>query len=136
MKEKFIKWKEAFESKGLKVNLKKTRVMVSGSKGEVLKSKVDPCVKCRKRVMANSVMCTECGKWVHGRCAKRKSVISTLAKGFVCKVCADTMEGIVKPDEISFFDQDDFVKSFCYLRDRLNASGRSEAAVTARTKIG
>ena len=36
-------------------------------------------------------------------------------------------------EEISFFDQVDFVKSFCYLGDRLNASGRSEAAVTART---
>ena len=39
LKEKFLKWKEAFERKGLKVNLKKTRAMVSGSKGEVLKSK-------------------------------------------------------------------------------------------------
>ena len=67
LKEKFLKWKEAFESKGLKVNLKKTKVMTSGSKGEVLKSKVDPCAKCGKRVMVNSVMCTKCGKWVHDR---------------------------------------------------------------------
>ena len=44
LKEKFLKWKEAFEGKGLKVNLKKTKVMVSGSKSEVLKSKNDPCV--------------------------------------------------------------------------------------------
>ena len=28
------------------------------------------------------------------------------------------------------------MKSFCYLGDRLNASGGSEAAVTARTRIG
>ena len=41
--EKFLKWKEAFESKGLKVNLKKTKVIVSDSKVEVLKSKVDIC---------------------------------------------------------------------------------------------
>ena len=54
-KKKFLKWKEAFESKGLKVNLKKTKVMVSGLKGAVLKSKVDPYAKCGKRVMANSV---------------------------------------------------------------------------------
>ena len=54
--------------------------MMSGSKGEVLKSKVDPCAKCGKRMMANSVMCTTCGKWVHGRCAKMKRVTSTLAK--------------------------------------------------------
>ena len=42
LKEKFLKWKEAFESKRVKMNLKKTKVMVSGSKDEVLKSKVDP----------------------------------------------------------------------------------------------
>ena len=111
--------------------------MVSGSKGEVLKSKVDPCAKCGKRVMANSVMCTKCGKWVHGRCAKKKRVTSTLAKGFVCKLCVDTKEGIVEPgEEISFFDQVDFVKSFWYLGGRLSASSGSEASVRVRTRIG
>ena len=54
------------------MNLKKTKVMVSSSRGEVLKSKVDLCAKCCKRVMANSVMCTKCGEWVHGRCTKMK----------------------------------------------------------------
>ena len=46
MKEKFLTWEEAFERKELKINLKKAKVMVNGLKGEVLKSKVDPCVKC------------------------------------------------------------------------------------------
>ena len=32
--------------------------MVSDSKDEILKSKVDPRAKCGKRVRANSVMCT------------------------------------------------------------------------------
>ena len=80
LKEKFFKWKEAFESKWLKVNLKKTKVMVSGSKGEILESKVDPSAKCGKRVMAHLVMCTKCGKWVHGRCAKMKRVIQLWQK--------------------------------------------------------
>ena len=44
------------------MNLKKTKVMASGSKGEVLKSQVDPCAKCSKRAMANSVMCTKMRK--------------------------------------------------------------------------
>ena len=84
--------------------------------------------------MVNSAMCTKCGKWVHGRCAKIKKVTSTLAKGFACKLCVDTKKGIVEPgEEISFFDQVEFVKS--YLGDRLNVSSRSEAAVTARTRI-
>ena len=60
LKEKFLKWKEAFENKGLKINLKKIKLRVNASKGEVLQSKVDPCAKCGKRVMANSVMFTKC----------------------------------------------------------------------------
>ena len=112
-KEMLLKWKEPFESKGLKVNLKNSKVMASGSKGEILKSKVDPC---GKRVMAKSMMCTKCGKWVHGKCAKMKRVTSTLTKGFVCELCVDTKKGIVEPgEEISFFDQVNFVKSFSCL---------------------
>ena len=42
---KFLKWKEAFESKGLKVNAGKTKLVVStGTKKESMsKSKDDPC---------------------------------------------------------------------------------------------
>ena len=72
LKGKYLKRKETFESKRLKVNIKKTEVMVSGLKGEVLKSTVDPCAKGGKRVMEYLVMCTKCGKWVDGRCAKMR----------------------------------------------------------------
>ena len=81
-KEKFLKWKEAFESKGLKVNLKKTKVILSNSKGEVLKSKVDSWAKCAKRMMTNSVMCAKRGKWVYSRGTKMKRVISNSGKRF------------------------------------------------------
>ena len=57
---KFRKWKEAFESKGLKVNLGKTKVVVSGAEGEVSTSTIEPCGVCGKRVMGNSVLCE---KW-------------------------------------------------------------------------
>ena len=50
LRQKFQKWKEAFESKGMEVNLKKTKVMVSGSEGERIVSKIDPCGMCGKRV--------------------------------------------------------------------------------------
>ena len=103
LKEKFLKWKEAFDSNGLKVNLKKIKITVNGLKGEVLKSKVDLCAKCSKRVTANSVMCRKCGKWVHGRCAKMNRMTSTLEKGFACELCVDTMKGIVEPGEEILF---------------------------------
>ena len=48
LREKFRKWKEAFESKGLKVNLGKRKVVVSGAEGKVSVSKVDTCDICGK----------------------------------------------------------------------------------------
>ena len=65
LRNKFLIWKEAFESKGLKVNPGKTKVMVCGSttKDGLSKSKVDPCGVCSLRVKANSVLCLQCGKW-------------------------------------------------------------------------
>ena len=54
----------------MKVDNRKTKVMVSGSEGKLFKSKIIPCGVCGEREMVNSVLCTKCGNWVHGRCAK------------------------------------------------------------------
>ena len=76
LRNKFIKWKEAFESKCLKVSLWKTKVMVSGgiTYDGMSKSKVDPCGVWSLRAKANSVLCLPCGKRIHGRCAGVKRV--------------------------------------------------------------
>ena len=76
LREKFLYWKKAFESKKLKISLKKTKMMVSGSK-ELPRSKIDRCAKCGNRVMANSVLYTKCGKWVYGKYENMKKVHST-----------------------------------------------------------
>ena len=65
------------------MNLGKTKVLVSGAEGEVSVSKVDPCGICGKQVMANSVLCVKCGKWIHGRCVKVNRVTSSLGRDFV-----------------------------------------------------
>ena len=87
LREKFCKWKEAFESRGLKVNLEKTEVVVSAAEGEVTVSKIDPFGICGKRVMANSVLRVKCRKWIHGRCAKVKRVTLRLGRDFVYGRC-------------------------------------------------
>ena len=99
LRETFWKWKEAFDSKGLKVNLGKTKVVVSGGEGEMSVSKVDPCGLCGKRVMANSVLCVKCGKWIHGRCTKNNRVTSRLGRDFVCGRCKTQVDGLVEPVE-------------------------------------
>ena len=37
-------------------------------------SKVDPCGVCTLIVMADSVLCVQCGKWIHSRFARVKWV--------------------------------------------------------------
>ena len=75
-------------------------------------------------------MCAKYSEWVHAKFAKMKRVTTTLAKGFVCEKYIETIKEL---DKEIFFDQVEFVKSFCYLRNMLNAS--CEAAVTSRTRI-
>ena len=67
LRNKFLEWKEAFESEGSKVNLGKTKVMVCGgiTMDCMYKSKVDPY---SLRVKANSVLCLQSGKCNHSRC--------------------------------------------------------------------
>jgi len=57
LRENFNQWKRTFVSKGMKVNLGKTKLMVSEIDEKTPDSKVDPCAVCGKRVMANSVLC-------------------------------------------------------------------------------
>ena len=88
--------------------------MVGESAGELFKSKIDPCGVCGRRVMANSVLCTKCGNWVHGRYAKLKRVTATLAMHFVCSKCKGMMEGTVDSIE-NLCDEVETVNGFCYL---------------------
>ena len=73
------------ERKGMKVNMGKTKVMVSGEGGERVVSKVDPCSVCDKRVGANSVLCVGCSKWVHKRCSGVKGSLKKVEGVFRCK---------------------------------------------------
>ena len=85
LKENFDEWREAFESKWMRVNLGKTKLMVSWMEEEAFDSKIDPCGVCGTRVMSNSVLCRACGKWVHARCTVKK-VSVYVNKNFVRNV--------------------------------------------------
>ena len=86
LREKFQTWRSALEDKGLKVNVGKTTMIVSRTEREIVLSKIDPCGICGKRVGSNAVCCTQCTKWIHGRCTKIKKVTCSSARHFVCTV--------------------------------------------------
>ena len=63
LQEKLYGWKNALESKDLKVNMMKTKVMVSKIGQVTVKpsSKKDTCGICGRKTMLNAVLCKPCG---------------------------------------------------------------------------
>jgi len=81
-------WKDNVESKGMRVNINKTKVMVSGERQMVRQKDVRwPCGVCSKGVGSNSIQCSSCLKWVHKKCSGIKGSMSKLAKSFICRGC-------------------------------------------------
>ena len=99
-------WMEPIESKSLKDNLWKTKVVVCGgiTKDGMSKSKVDQCGVCSLRVKANSVLCMQCGTWFHGRCAGVKGVIMEFSRTFSGRNCEGNVGEAVEQEEC-FWDE-------------------------------
>ena len=97
-------------------------MLVSGAEVGKTVSKIDPCGICGKRVMANSVLCAKCGKWIHSRCAKVKRVTPRLGRDLVCGRCKNQVNGVVGPVE-ELCEEVESMRGFCYLVDRVNANG-------------
>ena len=133
--ERFQRWRKALDGKGLKVDVGKTKMMVSETEGEITSSKIGPCGVCGKRVGFNAECHIQCMKWIHGRCTKMKKVTCSFARDFVCRRCTDVGDGMEEPVQV-LCDEVETVKRFCYLGDRLNASGGCETTVTLRVRIG
>ena len=105
------------------------------TKDGLSKSKDDPCWVCSLRAKANSVLCVQCGKWIHGRCTRAKRVTPNSKKKFLCRKCEGNIGEAVEHEE-TLFDEVETVSEFTYLGDRVSVGGACEASVTARTRCG
>ena len=119
----------------MKVNLGKSKVMVCSSitKDGMSKSNVDSCEVCSLKVKANSVLCLQCGRWIHGGCAGVKMVTPMFSRNFTCQKCDGNIGEAVEQEE-KLCDEVETVIKFTYLGDRLSAGEGCAAAVTARTR--
>ena len=63
LRERFQRWSSALENKRLKVNVGKTKMMVSETEGEIALSKIDPCGVCGKRVGSNDGRTAQMAEW-------------------------------------------------------------------------
>lgn len=130
-------WKAGMEKKGLRVNMSKTKFLISGPGCNVLKdSGAFPCAVCRSGVGVNSIQCSQCKFWVHKKCSGITSRISpALSSNFICQRCL----GSARPIDgrpVTQMDVDgtplDVEASFCYLGDTLCAGGGCERAIATR----
>ena len=131
--EAFERWRGEMELRGLKVNLEKTKVMVTGKEtNQMLNSGKWPCGCCGKGVGTNSIMCFKCNKWCHQRCSGLKRV--TGVQNFKCPKCIRGIDRVELGKEGLVIEDGriEEVHEFCYLGDVLDCDAGVERAVRAR----
>jgi len=80
-------WKAGMESKGLRVNMKKTKFLISGVSLNLLQDSSEfPYAICRSGVGVNSIECSQCKLWVHKKCSGLTSRLVADPE-FVCQRC-------------------------------------------------
>ena len=67
---------------------------------------------------------------------KLKKVAPSATRFSVCSKCEKGAGAGAEEQQEVMCDEVETVKGFCYLGNRLNASGGCEAAVTAKTRVG
>jgi len=81
-------WKNNVENRGMKVNMNKTKVMISGERQKVLQKAARwPCGVCGRGVGNNSIQCTSCHTWVHKKCSGIKGSMYKVMRSFICRGC-------------------------------------------------
>ena len=84
---KFGVWKREMETRGLKVNINKTKLMVMGREPAVRPQRGRyPCGVCGKGIGANSKWCQCCGRWCRQRCSGLRN-LRRAGDNFRCPTC-------------------------------------------------
>jgi len=132
----FDRWREGLEARGLKVNMDKTKLMITGKE---TRQNINvgrwPCGFCGKGVGVNSILCVKCNRWCHQKCSGLMRVSGV--KHFQCPACTNLNKTNIKDDEegvvITSNGMIREVSEFCYLGDVVdNVAGVEH---TVRTRV-
>ena len=128
-------WKTEMEKKGLRVNMGKTKIMMSGIDLDVLKkSGKYPCGVCLTGVgRTNAIPCDGCERWVNKKCSGIKGHLLHESE-FTCARCLGTARAIDGRQSLEVEVGNEVVPEFCYLGDMLSAGGGCELAAITRCK--
>jgi hypothetical protein len=125
------------EGKGLRVNMRKTKVMITGPNLDSLrKSGKDPCAVCLKGTSRNCIFCPHCACWVHKKCSGITDILKPdpLFKCRRCKGLARPVDGRPQTEVAIGEEKLEVVSDFCYLGDTLSSGGGCELAAITRCK--
>jgi len=82
------------ENRGMRVNMSKTKVMISGEQQKVTqKAGRLPCSVCGRGFGNTSIQCTTCEKWVNRKCSGIKGSMYKVMKRFICRGCMIPVTG-------------------------------------------
>ena len=116
--------------RGIKVNLGRTKLLVTGKEAEIIENGQFPCAVCGQGVGSNSKLCNCCNNWCHKRCSRLRSLN---VPSSLCPSRSNQGRTSQPDDSIHLHDgQEEEVKSFCYLGDVLDPSGGAERTVRSR----
>ena len=128
-RDSFERWKKAMETRGLKVNMEKTKLMITRKKARVkVKTGKWPCSCCGKEVGVNSIECVSCIGWCHKRCSKLKKLNGV--SNFQCPKCKTGKEVDVE-SLMTTSGEIKEVQEFCYLGVVVDCEAGVERAVRA-----
>ena len=122
---KLTSWKVNLENKGLRENMKRTKVKFNGQNmNTFLDSGMWPCSVCRSSVGSNSIFCSGCKHWVHKKCTR---ICSRLVENVIFRTLfqKNTYGGLLL--SLTFvtteFSTSNFIFIISYLcKNRLNMS--------------
>ena len=116
----------------MKVNIGKTKLIVTGKRSEMIRSGQYPCGECGQGVRQNSILCSSCQNWCHKRCSGLRVIRED--PSFRCPACTGQVVQEVEDDDALQIDGEtvEEVREFCYLGDLLDTEGSVERAVRMR----
>jgi len=91
-----------------KVNLSKTKLLVTGKEAEIIETGQFPCAVCGQTVGVNSKLCNNCSKWCHKCCSALRSLN---VPSSLCPSCSNQGRTSQPDDSIHLHDgQEEEVK--------------------------
>ena len=116
---RFNVWKREFKTRGLMVNMDKTKMMVVGMEPTVRSQRGKyPYEVCGEGVRVNSVWCQGCSRWCHGRCSGLRNM-NKAENNYRCAACV--RGPVAMPREVAVKGgMLDVVENFSYLGDTMS----------------